>query len=292
MAEQLTMEQAQEERAKMAAQIWDEDGNAKTGDIIEDRVPPTEQEPEPEPAPEDPYAGLPPVLKQEIEDLKAKAGKFDALSTRLKQAESRIGSVTNKLHEAEKAASDLKKEKENAPSQQEIADAATSDAEWEDLREEFPAWATAMDNRLAAERKRTESSLKAVQDLQAQIEGLKGGAAVRAEINRELVESFHPGWETTVQSSEFGEFFKTLSADVQQKANSERPADAIYVLNLFRDRKAAPTKTAAEIQQDRKERLTKSQLPSPGRVRQPVKSDEELSDEEYRAKIAQEIWDD
>jgi DNA repair exonuclease SbcCD ATPase subunit len=287
MAEQLTMEQAQEERAKMAAELWDEDGTAKTGDIIEDRQPPPEQEP----APEDPYAGLPSVLKQEIEDLKAKAGQFDALSNRLKQAESRIGSVTNKLHEAEKAASDLKKEKENAPSQQEIADAATSDAEWEDLREEFPAWATAMDNRLAAERKRTEASLKAIQDLQSQVEGLKGGSAVRTEINRELVESFHPGWETTVQSSEFGEFFKTLAADVQQKAHSERPADAIYVLNLFRDRKAG-TKTAAEIQQDRKERLTKSQLPSPGRVRQPVKSDEELSDEEYRAKIAQEIWDD
>ena len=300
--EPLSQEEASSARAEFAKEIWEgyeppEQPLAKEPDEVQ------EPEKEPEPA-KDPWEGVDPVIKQRFDDLSAKLNDYDSMATRLKQAESRIGSITNQLHEAKKAAEVLKKEKEDAPTKAEIDAAAKSDEQWEDLKKEFPEWADAMDKRLAAESAKLEKSL-GVKSLQEKIESLeksiqgKNETDITAEfkqtvkeLNKQIVSARYPDWETKVRAKEFGEWIASQGADVHAKANSEKAADAIYVLDLYEKHTAKPKKSAEEIAKERKQRLSQSETLPAGRPRQSNKSEEDMTDNEYRAKLAADIWKD
>lgn len=284
------MEQAeqteQEMRDELTKEIWE--------GVEVDKAP--EPEPEvdgPEPEPEDPYAGLPDAVKDKlsrVDALESRLSDYDAIANRLKQAESRIGSITNQLHQAKQAAEDVKK----APTETEIAAAAASDKEWEELKDDFPEWASAMDKRLGAERQKAESALAEIKEtikvLQTPKEDKTQELETRISRMREelLLEVRHPGWQTTAKSPEFVEFFKTLPADKQAKAGSDKAVDAIEILDLFRESKTK--KSPSEIAKSRQQRLSQSQLPSSGQKSTPKKSVDDMTDEEYRQYLAKEIW--
>lgn len=310
--------QAEKFRAEMAQELW---GNGAAGDPPPAKAEPQINEPPNEPQEgnpsdkepqqdaespqekEDPWEGVSPALKAQFEQMQNTVQNYDTMATRLKQAESRIGGITNELHEAKKAAAKAKKAKEEAPTQEEIDAAAKSKAQWDDLREEFPEWANAMDSRLTAERAEIEKKLSSTKGLQEKIENLEGLVnnnpsvaasvqALRKEINNELVSIRHPGWENKVKSKEFGDFFNTLSQNDQKKAYSDRPSDAIYLLDLYERKKAdlSDGNKPKNITEQRKKRLKESELPSKGHTRLKAKSDSDMSDDEYRRKISQD-WD-
>jgi hypothetical protein len=245
---------------------------------------------------EDPWAGVNPTLKKEFEDLRTKASGVDAMAERLKQAESRIGSITNQLHNEKKAADSVNLQNQTpAPTKEQIAAAAKSDEEWDALKEEFPTWGSAVEKKFASERASTLNEIKA---LKAEIGTLKSGTPseeigqkienIKIDLAKQMVSLSHPDWEQTVKTPEFGAWLNAQPAETRQKCESWNAADATFVLNSFKDNKKS--KTAAEIAADRKERLNKSQNPSSGRVRQSDKLDDDMTDDEYRKKVARELW--
>lgn len=57
------------------------------------------------------------------------------------------------------------------------------------------------------------------------------------------IETAHPGWNKIVRSPEFGQWERQQPASVQALAASDRPADAILMIDLFkRDQAKSPHK--------------------------------------------------
>ena len=283
---ELTPEQAQEERNEAAKAVFGDD--AELDNLPDEPEEKLRKEPDEEEEEEDPWAGVSPALREQFESMSKRLEDAATLAERLKQAESRIGGITNELHNAKQAA----KEAEKAPTQKEIDAAAEDEESWNELKEEFPVWADAIDHRLAAESAKFK-------DLQEKIESLKmeyptEEADKKLERMREelRVEIRHPGWEKTVRSKEYGEWFTKQPADIQEKANSIQSSDAIEVLDAYVKHKTKSGKTPAQIEEGRKKRLTNSELPSSSSRRVAKKSYDDMSDEEYRNKIADEVWSD
>jgi hypothetical protein len=233
-------------------------------------------------------------LRERFESMDKRLENYDAMTERVKQAESRIGGITNKLHEAEEAATTIKKGKDDAPSEEDIAAAAESEESWTELVDEFPIWAEAIDKRLAVESAKYGKSLETIEGLKKKIDALVPGTGKEdlARVREELrVEIRHPDWEKTIKSKEYGEWFLKQPADIQAKGGSVKAADAIEVLDLHKDHTSGEGKTPAQIEAERKKRLTNSELPS-GQHRAPTISEDDMTEEEYRKKVGQEEWAD
>lgn len=291
MADELTPEQAKQEREKVSKELWSEEGKPSEEEGGQEQVlepAPKAEEKKGEEA-HDPWAGVNPALRQEFETLQAKVKDADALAERLKQAERRIGSITNQLHEATEVAKTAKKEGDDAPTKEQI-DAAAEDAEeWQALKEDFPEWAVAIDKRLA-------SKTNEIADLKTKIATIEqgGGNAQELEqrLSKTLVSIQHPGWEETVKTTEFTDWIVQQSKEDQEKCGSWNPLHAIEILDKFESREngGTPQLTAAQIAANRKKRLNAAQNPSGNRVRQPAKNPDDMTDEEYRQQAAREVW--
>ena len=275
----MTEEEAQAERDEIAAEVFGESPAVPSAPVVE-------KEPEPDPDPEpDPWAGVNPALRDQFESMGKRLEDYDTMAARLKQAESRIGGITNRLHEAEAK----KKEADAAPTQEEIDAAAESEELLDELKAEFPVWGSVFDQHQA----RVENLNEKVDKLTEAL-GNNGNSGLPDEklsrMREELrVEIKHPDWENTVHSDEYRTWFSSQPAAVQEKANSVLSKDAIEVLDSF-NKHIKSGGSLADIEDKRKKRLAGSQLPSPRGSRTVVKSNDDLTDDEYRDKVAAEFW--
>ena len=285
---ELTREQAQEERNAAAKAVFGDD--TELDNLPDEPEEKLRQEPDEEEEGDidDPWAGVSPALREQFESMSKRLEDAATLAERLKQAESRIGGITNELHNSKKAL----KEAEKAPTQKEIDAAAEDEESWNELKEEFPVWADAIDHRLAAESAKFKGLQEKIESLKMEYpteEADKKLERMREELR---VEIRHPGWEKTVASKEYGEWFMKQPADIQEKANSIQSSDAIEVLDAYVKHKKNGGKTPAQIEEGRKKRLTNSELPSSHSRRVAKKSYDDMSDDEYRNQIADEVWSD
>jgi hypothetical protein len=300
---ELTEQEAKAEREKITDELW---GEKKPEGEKQDL-----EEPEKEPGKKeeleqvDPWAGVSPTLRTHFEAIKSKADKVDLLgqelntvSERLKQAERRVGSLTNELGQARKAAEETAKKDKDAPTKEAIDAAAKSEELWLELKADFPEWTEAMDKRLAAENARTDKRLKEIGD---KIDSIKPTTEfqeekiqeLKVEFAKEFVSSRHPRWQETVKTQDFTGWIDTQPDEIKEKCRSLRPTDAIEVLDLFQNRENGGHKkpnTAAKIAEDRKTRLRESETLSHGRVRKPGKQLDDMTNEEYRQELARDIW--
>lgn len=232
----------------------------------------------------DPWAGVNPTLKVMFDNMQAKVAVLDETQTRLKQAESRIGAMTNEFYAAKKAAEGMAA----APSPEQIADAAKSDEDWESLKSEFPEWADATDRRMnmkiAAVETRLRKELSSAGTDPAAIQ--QEVAKLRGEYQRDLVSVRHPGWEQIITTPEYRAWLQDQPESVKEKVKSEKAVDAIFVLDAYGGK--AP-KTAAEIAEDRKKRMRDSVNPQ-GQKAVPLKSESDMTEAELRATIAAEVF--
>ena len=117
--------------------MWDEEAIA----MVEDPVDPTpEPEPEPEPAPKlesDPFRDLPPELLARIDSLH-KAN--EDLKNHVRAAEGRVAAWQREREEQKLA----------APTQNELVKATANPEKWEQLKQDFPEWAEAMEEYVSA----------------------------------------------------------------------------------------------------------------------------------------------
>ena len=269
--EAVTTEELDRIRAEAEAEIFGEDPQGEAGEQkAEPEIKePIKAEPKDETPKEDPWAGVSPALREQFEGVTQKLSTLDEITNRLKTAEGRVGALQSEL--AKKATHEVKQ----APSAAQI-DAAASDAEWEELKEDFPEWANALEKRLTATRDDVKSLIAEEQKRMTE------------EVERRIVTIRHPDYQKTIQEPAFKEWFRAQPAEFQKLANSMRAEDAIKVLDEYTGNRG--TKGSSRTQ-DRKKRLQDAAMIPRGSPQKPIKSEADMSEEELRQKIASEIWE-
>lgn len=173
---------------------------------------------------------------------------------RLRNIEGHIGGLTSQQKEiraALTASRDAEKSGDEAPTGSQIAAASGSSEKWNQMKEDFPEWAEAMEERLA--------NVKGTSQPPVDRDAIK--AELKAELALEAVEDAHEGWQETVKKPEFSTWLQSQPEEMQALAASTKPRDAIRLLNKYTGK--AP---AAETppRQDPKTRLEASVAPTRG----------------------------
>ena len=236
-----------------------------------DPPPKTEEPKAAEPPAPDPWEGVPSVVKATLDSVNNRLADVDKVSGRLRNVEGHLGGIAQQL----KTALATAKTVEKAPTQEQIQKAAASSDRWNRIKEDFPEWAEAMDERLAEMRadKATPPDMEGLRKELGEKLTAEAEARFRQELRKRdetLVEFRHPGWKESVKSKEFESWFKTQPVDVQTLAKSEDAMDAIVLLDKF---KAAPTKAA--VKQNQTERLRNAVTPQGTHVAPTPKSEDD-----------------
>ena len=269
----------QEYREQLAAELWED------GERAEFPAEQEEQQAEPEAAPEaDPWEGVPAALKQTLEALQSKVSAIDTIGNEVKQWSGRVGAIQRELQLQRNAAEQAAKTVSEAPTKQQMAEAAQDDEAWSELKDEFPEWADALEKRTGKLEKKFSEQIESLRQQQPQAQDL---SALRREYDQKLLTIKHPSWQQLVASPEYNEWLNKQPQDVRQKALESTDAlECIEVLDQFTAAKS-PVK---DVVDKRKERLASSvSAPSGGR---PVrsKSIDDMTPEEYREHVAKQIW--
>jgi hypothetical protein len=266
-----------------AQNLWNEE--AKKLDA-EDAVPefetqsaqvdePVQVEQQPEGQPEDPLAGLPEPVRQAL----ARITELESANTQLlhhvKTAEGRVAAMQREFQQARQAQQTVAPD--DAPSQGQMSAAARNPEKWEQLKQDFPEWASAMEEYVGAKLSNVQGGVQALQVadyVQEQLATVK--ADMRVAIEEARVEGKYDDWRTTVATPEFSQWFALQPAEVRSLADSTAGKDAIKMLDLFSTAKAKP---ASEIRQERGARLAAAATSRPGQT-PPPKTLDDLSPEE------------
>lgn len=266
----------QEYREQLAAELWEDGERAEF---------PENEQAETEAAPEaDPWEGVPAALKQTLEALQSKVSAIDTIGNEVKQWSGRVGAIQRELQLQRNAAEQAAKTVSEAPTKQQMAEAAQDDEAWSELKDEFPEWADALEKRTGKLERKFSEQIESLRQQQPQAPDL---SALRREYDQKLLTIKHPDWRELVASPEYQEWLNKQPGDVQQKALESTDAlECIEVLDQFTAAKS-PVK---DVVDKRRERLANSvSAPSGGR---PVrsKSIDDMTPEEYREHVAKQIW--
>ena len=272
----------EQDRAEIANELWSE---AEGFDpvVVEESA---EFTPDAQKQEQDPWDGVPKIIRDELEQLRAKVSEQDKIEYRLKQAESRVGGLTNELYAAKQAAKTV----EDAPTKKQIEEAAGDDEAWESLKEDFPEWADATDKRFNKKISETKSEIesrlsqfseKVESDSLTNIEKMER-AAQRAE--EAVISLSHKGWRSTVKSQDFIDWFVE-----NKKTDSEDPEAIVDLLDEYKTYQKERVKPS-DIKAERERKLSQAEGQRTGVRLKPVKNDSDMSEEELRQSIASEIW--
>ena len=286
MENELTQQEAQnlwnEEAQKLDAEDAVPEFETQSAQVDE----PVQVEQQPEGQPEDPLAGLPEPVRQAL----ARITELESANTQLlhhvKTAEGRVAAMQREFQQARQAQQTVAPD--DAPSQGQMSAAARNPEKWEQLKQDFPEWASAMEEYVGARLSDVQGGVQALQVadyVQEQLATVK--ADMRVAIEEARVEGKYDDWRTTVATPEFSQWFALQPAEVKSLADSTAGKDAIKMLDLFSTAKAKP---ASEIRQERGARLAAAATSRPGQT-PPPKTLDDLSPEDlwnYEAKKREE----
>ena len=274
MAEEQVVEQTQEQVAADSNAALERGFNKERG------LPPPEEKPAeavpaveakaeaapPAEAQPDPWEGVNPKVKAELESVSAKLAAFDKLPDRLRNIEGHIGGLTSQIKTAFAAKQAVEVKGGEAPTQTQIEQAKTSE-KWKQLAQDYPDWAEAMDERLAT-----------LKPSQAPVDVAALTASIRAEIEADtgkkleqvearavefaIVSIQHKGWKQKVQSPEFKAWFGKQAPDIQALANSNAADDALKLLDTYEA--AAKAAKKAEVEAAEKAKRLKGAMTPQG----------------------------
>ena len=275
MENELTQQEAQnlwnEEAKKLDAEDAVPEFETQSAQVDE----PVQVEQQPEGQPEDPLAGLPEPVRQAL----ARITELESANTQLlhhvKTAEGRVAAMQREFQQARQAQQTVAPD--DAPSQGQMSAAARNPEKWEQLKQDFPEWASAMEEYVGAKLSNVQGGVQALQVadyVQEQLATVK--ADMRVAIEEARVEGKYDDWRTTVATPEFSQWFALQPAEVKSLADSTAGKDAIKMLDLFSTAKAKP---ASEIRQERGARLAAAATSRPGQT-PPPKTLDDLSPEE------------
>lgn len=207
--------------------------------------------------PVDPYEGLHPDVRAKLERFDQMATSQQQLINELKEAKGRIGALQSEFAKARQA------QPAEQPTQRQIAAAQTDPEKWAALKQDFPEWGEGITAYV-------ESRLNQLGGVGLTPEQVEQLVAQRTEattsqlekkFNEALVSVKHRNWRADVNTEEFANWFKVQAPDVQALANSANGFDAIDMLDRFQ---ADKTRPAADVKQDRQNRLQAAVTTKPG----------------------------
>lgn len=219
--------------------------------------------------PEDPLASLPEAFRAKLAQIDALAQANAQLQHKVNSAEGRVAAMQREFQQARVAQQTVAPQQ--APTQGQMAAAAKNPEKWEALKSDFPEWAGAMEEYVAAK-------LGAVQIPQQQgltPEQVAGYvqqqvAQTKAEMARALeearIEGKYENWREMVNTTEFAQWFAVQSPDVRNLANSQAAKDAIRMLDMYH---TAKTRSASDVRQERGARLAAAATTRPGQTPPP-----------------------
>lgn len=250
---QLSSEEAQnlwdEEASKLTA-----DGDTSATELLA-TAPETPQDFEPEQAqvepeqPEDPLAGLSLAVRAKLAQIDDLAQANAQLLHHVKTTEGRVAAMQREAQQARQAAM------QEAPTQTAIVSAAKNPEKWEQLKQDFPEWAGAMEEYVASkvggqQQQQVLTPEQVAGYVQQQV------AQTRAEMGRLMeearIEGKYENWRDTVNTTEFAQWFTVQSPETRALADSSAAKDAIKMLDLFNTSKSV---SATDIKQERGARL-------------------------------------
>lgn len=237
------------------------------------------------------WEGVPAKVRQTLEVISGKVGQIDRLQHDLKSVAGRTGAALEGVHalktalDAAKAAT---KAGDDAPTQEQIAAAATSSEKWNQAKEDYPEWAEAMDERLAA--MGPGKAAVDVAGLKTELTGSMSEIVAQATSQakaeaRELakVDRKHENWEATVETPDFMAWKPTQPPEIQALFDSDRAADAIKMLDLYEDHRKAVAEATAKTDRN-KQRLESAVTPKGVSVASPrTVSDREAAERAFAA---------
>ena len=282
--EQLSQDEAQQVWNEEAAKLDAGDQPAiETQSIAPETPQDTEVQPEAKPEQVvDPLAGLPDEVKQALAKIPQLEQANAQLLHHVKTAEGRVAAMQREFQQSRQAATAVN----DAPTQGQMSAAAKNPEKWEQLKQDFPEWASAMEEYVGAQLRGMPSNgvqaTQVVDYVQAQL--AQQQEQIRYAIEEAKVEGKYEDWRTTINTPEFAQWLAIQPNDVRALADSQSGRDAIRMLDMFHTVKARP---AAEIRQERGARLAAAATTRPGQT-PPPKTLDDMSPEElwnYEAKV-------
>jgi hypothetical protein len=234
----------------------------------------------------DPLAGLPEPVKQALARITELETANSQLLHHVKTAEGRVAAMQREFQQARQAQQAVAPQ--DAPTQGDIAAAAKNPETWEQLKQDVPEWAGAMEEYVGAKLNGMQSGVQAnqvVEYVQAQQAELRN--QMQAAIEEARVEGKYEDWRETINTPDFAQWFAIQPNEVRALADSPHGRDAIKMLDMFNN---VRTKPASEIRQERGARLAAAATTRPGQT-PPPKTLDDLSPEElwnYEAKKREE----
>ena len=234
------------------------------------------------------WEGVPAKVRQTLEAISGKVGTLDKIEHRLKGVEGRTGAALEGVHAlkttldaAKETAKNVTKSGGDAPTPEQIAAAASSDEEWSKLLEDFPEWKDGIDKRIDH---RLDARLQKLTPPAVDVAGLKTEltgtvneiiAKATSEAKAEAralaqIDRVHENWEAdiyvdgdrgkNVLTPEFVAWEVAQPPEVRALANSDKPQDAIKMLDAFYNHRKAVAEAAAKAERS-KNRLDSSITP-------------------------------
>jgi hypothetical protein len=236
----------------------------------------TQQTTEPEPEP-DPLAGLSDGVRAKLAEIDELKQANANLLHHVKTTEGRVAAMQREAEQARRAQQTVGNNV--APSQGQIAAAAKNPEKWDQLKEDFPEWGDAVEefvnSRLGnAQQQNGLTSENVANFVEAKV------AETRAEMTKLLeearIEGKYEDWKGIVNTPDFAQWYAVQNPQIRALADSTSSKDALKMLDLFHETKK---RSAADIKQEREQRLAAAATTKPGNT-PPPKTLDDMSPEE------------
>jgi uncharacterized protein YhaN len=226
----------------------------------------------------DPLAGLPDEVRQALAKITHLEQANAQLLHHVKTAEGRVAAMQREFQQAKTAQQTVAPTE--APSQGQMVAAAKNPEKWEQLKQDFPEWAGAMEEYVAAKLGSVQPQQPGVDPNQVAAYVQQQVAQTKAEMARAIeearIEGKYDDWKQTINSPEFAAWFAVQASEVRALADSTFAKDAIKMLDLYSQ---AKSRSASDIRQEREQRLAAAATTRPGNTK-PARTLGDLSPEE------------
>ena len=227
---------------------------------------------------DDPLAGVPDIVRAKLAEIDELKHANAQLLHHVKTAEGRVAAMQREFQQARVAQQAVAPQE--APSQGQIVNAAKNPEKWEQLKEDFPEWAGAMEEYVASQLGSVQPNANMLTPdqvanyVQQQVEQTK--AEMKQALEEARVEGKYENWRDLVNTLEFTQWFTAQSPEIRALADSPLAKDAISMLDLFHETKK---RSASDIRQERNQRLSAAASTRPNQT-PPPKTLDDMSPEE------------
>lgn len=218
---------------------------------------------------EDPLAGVPEAVRAKLAQIDQLAEANAQLLHHVKTAEGRVAAMQREFQLGRAAQQTVAPQE--APSQGQMTAAVKNPEKWEQLKQDFPEWADAMEeyvtSKLGASRPQHANLDPKVVEAYVQQQVAQSRAEMSRALEEARIEGRYEDWRETVNTPEFAQWFSVQADDVKALAGSEAAKDAIRMLGMYHEAKKRP---AADIKQERGARLAAAATTRPGQTPPPL----------------------